>query len=167
MSHPLPSASPPPATGRYLTFGLGTARYGLPLEVVQETIATPPVTRLPGMGHGIKGVFNLRGRVVPVIDLRERLGLIPGASDGNAFIVVLRSPLNHDALPLGILADEMPRVLAVEEQDVDPAPPLGVPGETALFEGITRSEGEVVVLLNRDELLAPHHLDTDPGAPKR
>jgi len=119
------------------------------------------------MGHGIKGVFNLRGRVVPVIDLRERLGLIPGASDGNAFIVVLRSPLNHDALPLGILADEMPRVLAVEEQDVDPAPPLGVPGETALFEGITRSEGEVVVLLNRDELLAPHHLDTDPGAPKR
>ena len=167
MSHPLPSPSPPPAAGRYLIFGLGTARYGLPLEVVQETIAASPVTRLPGMSHGIKGVFNLRGRVVPVIDLRERLGLIPGASDGNGFIIVLRASSDHDGLPLGILADEMPRVLAVEAHDVDAAPPLGVPGETALFEGITRSDGEVVVLLNRDELLAPHHLDAEPGAAKR
>ena len=167
MSHPLPSASYPATAGRYLAFGLGTARYALPLEVVQETIATPPVTRLPGMDHGIKGVFNLRGRVVPLIDLRERLGLIPSASDPNGFIIVLRSPLNHDALPLGILADEMPRVLAVKAEDVDTAPPMGVAGETTLFEGITRSAGEVVVLLNRDELLAPHHLAPPSGAPKQ
>jgi purine-binding chemotaxis protein CheW len=152
---------PPDLSERqYLRFALADGAYAVPIDAVREILELAPITPLPQMPPFVRGVMNLRGAVVPVIDLAARYGL-PVASVGRrSCIVVVDVPSPEPSRPgsqvLGLLVDAVHEVLDLDPVDLDAAPALGTRIAPEFIAGITRLRGAMLVILH-----LPHSLDTD------
>jgi purine-binding chemotaxis protein CheW len=138
-----------PATGvsQYLTFRLDGEEYGLEILRVQEIKACSKIIRLPNVPPEIKGVMNLRGSVVPVVDLRIRFGLVDAPQ--TKFSVIIVATVGTKVV--GFLVDAVSDVLNVS--DIDAAPDFGPGVDTAFLTGIAKAGNRLIYLLNIDRLV--------------
>jgi purine-binding chemotaxis protein CheW len=136
--------------GKYLTFKLGAEEYGLEILKVREIIGMMDITGVPRTPAYIKGVINLRGKVIPVVDLRLKFGMEPTArTDETCTIVVYVGTVE-----MGIVVDKVSEVLDIPEKDIEEAPSLGKQVSTDYILGIGKSAGRVKILLDIDKVLS-------------
>jgi purine-binding chemotaxis protein CheW len=134
--------------GKYLTFALDREEYGLEVLRVREIIRVLDITRVPHTADHLRGVINLRGKVIPVVDLRVRFGLPPSAEDERACIIVV------DVGTLtGIIVDEVREVNDIPGQDIEPPPEFGAAIDTRCLLGMGKVDDAIKILLDIEEVL--------------
>lgn len=147
-------ATPPgKRAGKYLVFRLDGEDYAFPVLRVQEIIRWTVVTRVPRMPDFVRGVINLRGKVVPVIDLHARFGLAPVAVTPRTCIIVLQVQRDTGLLLSGVVVDEATEVAEVAPEEILPPPEFGSRISTAFIAGVGRVSGQGILLLNVDKIL--------------
>ncbi len=141
---------------QYLTFALGAEEYGVAILNVQEIKGFAPVTPIPNAPPHVKGVMNLRGTIVPVLDLRLRLGMPPVAYGPFTVIVVL----SVGGRIVGAIVDSVSDVLTIADAEVQQTPTFGAAVDVRLIAGIAQADAKLVVLLDVEALL--RHEDLAP-----
>jgi purine-binding chemotaxis protein CheW len=149
--------------GKYLTFGLGDEVYGLEILKVQEIIGLMRVTRVPGLPDVIRGVVNLRGKVIPVIDLRRKFGMEAKADTERTCIVVVRVVREGQAVTVGLIVDDVREVMAITEGQLEAVPRFGGEAETAFLLGMAKIASRVIMLLDVDQILSTSDLWSLPA----
>lgn len=134
---------------RYLTFRVGNENYGIEICCVTEIVSMQKVTEVPDMPDFVKGVINLRGQVIPVIDVRTRFGLPVQEYDDRTCSIVV----NLETMIVGLIVDSVDEVLFIPEANVSPAPMMGDSDECNYINGMGRVEGGVKILLDVRKLL--------------
>ena len=132
-----------------VSFHVGAEEFGLNILRVQEIIRLPQVTRVPNSPHFVKGVINLRGKVIPVIGMRKRLGLEEQPEDKQTRIMVVET----QGAVLGFIVDSVSEVLRITSELVDPPPRLGK-AEREYVSGVGKLDNRLVILLDVDRLVA-------------
>lgn len=150
----VPLVPEPSAPQQYLTFELNARRYALDGLCVREIIEYPQLTRVPMAATCIHGVINLRGAVVPVIDLGLRFGQGPSHIDKRTCIIIVEVTDDEDAHVLGIIVDAVSEVLEVAASQIRPAPAFGNPVRADFIHGMVRQGDEFIVLLTIENTLA-------------
>jgi purine-binding chemotaxis protein CheW len=138
---------------QYLTFHVGGEQCAVPVARVAEIVEHQPVTRVPSAGRFILGVFNLRGNVVPAIDLAARLGLQSGRATARSCLVLLHGPGNASVPLAGVLTDQVSEIVGLLDAEVEPVPALGCALPRALLTGVARIGGGFAWLLDLDRVL--------------
>lgn len=139
--------------GKYLTFTLAGEDYGLEILKVREIIGMLDITAIPRTPDYIKGVINLRGRVIPVIDLRARFGL-PATEYGERtciIVVDIKSPMGP--VQAGVVVDSVSEVLNINGGDIELPPAFGAQIDTGYILGIAKAKGSIKILLDIDKVL--------------
>ncbi|MEW6771585.1 MAG: chemotaxis protein CheW [Bacillota bacterium] len=135
--------------GKFLTFILGEEEYGIEIRHVTEIIGIQSITEVPDMPAHVKGVINLRGKVIPVMDVRLRFGMPERPYDDRTCIVVI----NIDGQAVGLVVDRVSEVLDIPKDDIEP-PPAVKKGEGSRFiQGMGKVGEEVKILLDAHKLL--------------
>jgi purine-binding chemotaxis protein CheW len=144
-----------------LTFSLGLETYGLPVLNVREIIRLCPITPVPRMPDFIKGVINLRGTVIPVLDLRAKFQMAEAVFSERACIIVvqLRSPSGGSTL-IGAIVDTVEEVVQFNESQLEPAPDFGGSPETQFILGLATVSGSVKTLLDPEKVFLAEGLLT-------
>ena len=140
---------------KYLTFHLAGEDYGLDIFFVTEIIGIQKITDVPDMPDFIKGVINLRGKVIPVMDVRIKFNLEPREYDERTCIVVV--DINNTAV--GLVVDEVSEVADIPESQVEPPPNTGKGTSSRYLKGMGKIDDEVKILLNVDKLLFDEELE--------
>lgn len=140
--------------GKYLTFCVGEELYGLEILKVQEIIGLMTVTHVPRTPSFVRGVINLRGRIIPVVDLRSKFDLEPKEDTERTCIVVVQVERDHRSVVMGLLVDEVSEVINVQASQLEPTPSLGADVDTAFLVGLAKVNQKVVMLLDVDRVLA-------------
>jgi purine-binding chemotaxis protein CheW len=144
-----------PIAGKYLTFALAQERYSVPVLKVREIMRLCPVTPVPRMPAYIKGVINLRGKIVPVVDLRERFGLGACEDSERICIVVVQVDSGEGASRLtGMIVDVVEEVSHFQADDLEPPPDFGDAIDARFIVGMAKSKGTVKTVLDIDRLLS-------------
>jgi purine-binding chemotaxis protein CheW len=138
----------------YLTFFIAQIEYAVSLDYVREVIPYDTVTRVPGMPEPVRGVTNLRGSVVPVIDLAIKFALAPIAVTARTCIVLVETEVEGAPMLLGLLTEEVGTVLAVEASDILPPPSFGSPVHTDYLEGMMQLGKAFALVLNVERTLS-------------
>ncbi len=138
---------------QYLTFILGKEEYGIDILRVQEIKGWDAVTTIPNTPEYIKGVINLRGTIVPIIDLREKLLLGNKSYGPTTVVIVLKVESEKGTRIVGIVVDAVSDVYSIGMNDLKPAPDFGGTIGTEFVRGLATVEEKMVILLNIDELL--------------
>lgn len=162
-----PPASEPHARahpGKYLTFRLASETYGLPVLAVREIIRLCPVTQVANMPPHVRGVINLRGRVIPIVDLRVRFGL-PVAEDHDRTCIVVAqvSASTGGFRPYAIVVDGVEEVAAYAEGDIAPAPDFGGAVDTRFITGLARREIGVTTLIDLETIAVTDVMASKPA----
>ncbi|MBK9118744.1 MAG: purine-binding chemotaxis protein CheW [Phycisphaerales bacterium] len=139
--------------GKYLTFCLASEEYGLEILKVREIIGIMDITSMPQMPCFVKGVINLRGKVIPVIDLRLKFGLEPAEYTEQTCIVVVDC-----GTLVGVIVDTVQEVLDIQSSQIDPPPPLGATVDTTFILGMGKVKDDVKILLDIDRVLGSDDL---------
>src|ERR1044072_8079836 len=139
---------------QYLTFVCAGEEYGVEILCVQEIKGWENVTRVPYTPNYLLGVMNLRGVIVPVIDLRVRFGLPARAMDGSTAGVVVRVSSNRGEKTAGIVVDAVSEVYSVMPDDIKPAPSLGASVDSACVRGLATVDEKMVMLLDMYRLVS-------------
>jgi purine-binding chemotaxis protein CheW len=135
--------------GKYLTFVLAGEEYGLEILKVREIIGMMDITAVPKTPAFVKGVINLRGKVIPVVDLRLKFEMPAAEQTAETCIIVVYL----GELEIGILVDKVSEVLDIVGEDIEEAPSFGVNVDTAFILGIGKSAGRVTILLDISKAL--------------
>ncbi len=138
--------------GKYLTFFLGGEVYGVQILKVQEIIGMERVTGVPNTPHYVRGVINLRGQVIPVIDLRLRFELEAKEDTERTCIVVVQVANGDEMIVMGIIVDEVQEVLEIAAEQLAPPPQLGSDSSDFIL-GIGKIKKAVIMLLDIDKVL--------------
>jgi purine-binding chemotaxis protein CheW len=139
--------------GKYLTFRLANEEYGLEIMKVQEIIGMMPVTQVPRVPDYVRGVINLRGRIIPTVDLRSKFGLDRVPDTDKTCIIVVEIMAAKGKVSVGIIVDEVAEVLDVAENEVDRAPEFGTTLSMDFILGVGIVKGGVKILLDVDKVL--------------
>jgi purine-binding chemotaxis protein CheW len=139
--------------GKYLTFFLAGEEYGLEILKVSEIIGMQPITRVPRMPEFVRGVINLRGKVIPITDLRRKFGMDADGQEDSCIIVV-----QMKGVQTGIVVDRVSEVVAIAEADIEDAPSFGAGIRTEFLLGIGKAGGRVKLLLDIDKVLVTTEL---------
>jgi len=141
-------------TGKYLTFTLYKEEYGIGILKVKEIIGMMNITSIPRTPSFIKGVINLRGKVIPVIDLRLKfdMGEIPYTDRTCIIVVEIKS--ESGTILIGIVVDAVSEVLNIQENEIEETPAFGTQLNTDYILGMAKTQGSVKILLNIDKVLS-------------
>jgi purine-binding chemotaxis protein CheW len=147
---------------QFVGFRIGDEDYAIAITKIQEIILMKPITRLPHVPDAIEGLINLRGNVIPVVNLRKRFGLPAREFDDETRTVVVNT---HDKT-VGCVVDEVTQVMRVAADQIQPVP-LSVSGASRRFiSGIARLEERLLIILDIDRLFDPNELEleAEPGS---
>ena len=147
------------ARTQYLSFRLKEETYGIDVRAIREILELPDITAIPKMPTYFKGVINLRGKVVPVIDLRQKLEMEHAENTENTCIVVLDLTVENEVVFIGILVDEVEEVLELDIAAIEPAPSIGSKMNVDFLEGIGKSGDSFLMILNYEKLLSIDDLE--------
>lgn len=143
-----------PAASQYLTFMLGSDVFAMDIRTVREIIQYGTMTTVPLMPSFVRGVINLRGAVVPVIDLQARFGQPPAAVGRRTCIVVFDAVRQGERLELGLLVDAVSEVVDIPTSQIEPPPSFGTSVRREFIHGMAKAaEGRFIVLLEPDKAL--------------
>ncbi len=134
---------------KYLTFHLAGEDYGVDIQYVIEIIGIQSITDVPDMPAYIRGVINLRGKVVPIMDVRARFGIEDRSYDDRTCIIVV----NIDTTEVGLVVDEVSEVADIPENNVEPAPRTSKNSEDGYIKGMGKINNDVKILLDIHKLL--------------
>ncbi len=157
-ARPLESQGLPAREDKYLTFVLAGEEYGLEILKVREIIGMQDITAIPQTPAYIKGVTNLRGRVIPVIDLRLKFGLPPKTYDERTCIIVAEVKGEQGPMLIGAVVDEVSEVLQMGTEDVEPAPSFEGGLQRSYILGLAKAKGGIKILLDIDAILSATEL---------
>ncbi len=145
--------------GKYLTFELGGEEYGLEILKVKEIIGIMNITSVPQTPEYVKGVINLRGKVIPVIDLRLKFGMEPlEYNERTCIIVVDIVGRSGNRIIMGIVVDSVSEVLNVKGDEIEDAPTFGARLNTRYISGMAKIEGGVKIMLDIDRVLSDEEI---------
>ncbi len=144
--------------GKYLTFSLAEEDYGIGILKIKEIIGMMPITLVPQTPEHVKGVINLRGKVIPVIDLRLRFGMESIEYDERTCIIVVEIKGQAVTVQIGIVVDSVSEVLNIKGEDVEETPTFGTSLNTDFILGMAKMEGGVKILLDIDEVLSTEEI---------
>jgi purine-binding chemotaxis protein CheW len=139
--------------GKYLTFSLSREEYGIGILTVKEIIGMMTITPVPQTPEFVKGVINLRGKVIPVVDLRLRFGMESSAYSERTCIIVVETSGETGPVHMGIVVDAVSEVLNIRATEVEKTPSFGVKLNTDFILGMAKTEGGVKILLDIDKVL--------------
>lgn len=137
--------------GKYLTFKIANESYGIEVLKVREIIKVQPITRVPEMPSFIKGVINLRGKIIPIIDLRSKLGLEETAFTDNTCIIVVN--FKENSTLIGLIVDAVEEVSNIAENEIEPTPRFVSDQNVTCIRGMAKLKGSVKTLLDVDEVI--------------
>jgi len=147
-----------PATTQYLTFLLGDETFSLEIGRVREVLDYTIITRVPRTPEYLQGVINLRGGVVPVVDLRLKFGMPPISVSVNTCIIIVEATVNGDAAVIGLLADSVQEVLEIDRESVSPAPRIGTKLDSGFIKGMGRQNDRFIIILDIDRVFSHDEL---------
>ena len=139
---------------QYLTFKLADEIFGVDVAKVREILELTTITRMPQMPEYVSGVINLRGSVVPVIDLKLKLGMPATARTVNTCIVLVEVRREEETIVLGALADSVQEVYELEPENIEPAPKIGSGINTDFIQGMGKHVRQFMMILDIDRLFA-------------
>jgi len=140
--------------GKYLTFALAQEEYGLEILKVREIIGYMEITALPQTPYYVKGVINLRGQVIPVVDLRAKFGMETAEVTDESCIIVVEIDQGSRSFSTGMVVDHVQEVLDIAGQDIEEAPQFGSSVDTNFILGMGKIGDAVKILLDIDRVLA-------------
>ena len=139
--------------GKYLTFTLAEEEYGIGILKVKEIIGIMAITTVPQTPEYMKGVINLRGKVIPVLDLRLKFNMHHKEYDERTCIIVVEVQGQTAPVQVGMVVDSVSEVLNVAAGEIEPPPSLGSSSETENILGMAKVKGEVKILLDVDRVV--------------
>lgn len=140
--------------GKYLTFMLSNEEYGLEILKVREIIGVMDITSVPQTPNFIKGVINLRGKVIPVVDLRLKFGMPEAEYTKETCTIVV----DVQGMLMGIVVDTVSEVMNIAESDIEPPPTFGSEIKTTFILGMGKVKGKVKILLDIDKIMSAEEL---------
>ncbi len=140
--------------GKYLIFAMGSELYGMEIRYITEIIGIQPITEVPGMPEYIKGISNLRGKIIPVMDARRRFKKDVREYDVRTCIIVL----NTKNIFVGLVVDSVAEVLTIQDEDISPPPNISNGGQ--YIKGIGKTGSSIKLLLDCQKLLTDDEWDT-------
>lgn len=146
--------------GKYLTFNLAEEEYALEIIKVQEIIGLMPITHVPRVPAYMRGVINLRGRIIPTIELRAKFELEPVADTDRTCIIVVEVETAKGKVNVGIIVDQVAEVMDVAANEIDHPPEFGTNLHTDFILGVAIVRGEVKILLDIDKVLTTAEVQT-------
>jgi purine-binding chemotaxis protein CheW len=153
------SVTGPAREGKYLTFTLAEEDYGIGILKIREIIGILPITSVPQTPEFVKGVINLRGKVIPVVDLRLRFGMERIEYNERTCIIVVEITGQAGTVQLGIVVDAVSEVLNIKAEDIVETPTFGTKLNTEYILGMAKMEGGVKILLDIDQVLSGEEID--------
>ena len=138
-----------------VVFEVGSEQFGVEIASVESIIKIQPITQLPHVSSFVEGVTNLRGKVLPVIDLRKRFGLDSREADKNSRIIVVSMDQNE----VGMIVDSVSEVLTVPEGAVEAAPAIATSVDSAFITGIAKLDTRLVILLDLRKVLSAREVE--------
>jgi purine-binding chemotaxis protein CheW len=154
---PAAPVSSPPGTdtraGKYLAFHLNGEEFAIQVEKVREIMGVLDITTVPGTPAHIKGVLNLRGKVIPVIDLRLKFGMPALEYNARTCIVVVQIAGAQGPMLMGVVVDSVAEVLQATAADIEDTPSFGQEVQVAYVLGLAKIKGEVKILLDIDQIM--------------
>ena len=140
--------------GKYLTFSLAGEEYGIGILKIKEIIGMMPITSVPQTPDFVKGVINLRGKVIPVIDLRLRFGMEEIDYTERTCIIVVENESPSGMVQIGSVVDAVSEVLNIKGEEIEDTPTFGAKLDTEYILGMAKMEGGVKILLDIDKVLS-------------
>jgi len=150
--------------GKYLTVQLAAEAYGIAVLKVREIIRMQKITPVPQMPEFVKGVINLRGRVIPVIDLRVKFGLEAQFTERTCIVVVQVRLANDSVVQMGLIVDSVEEVVHVPATEIELTPEFGTRVDTTYLLGMAKVKGDVKTLLDIDRVVAPETMQSIAAA---
>ena len=145
--------------GKYLTFSMAHEEYGIGILKIKEIIGMMPITSVPQTPDFIKGVINLRGKVIPVMDLRLRFGMDTIDYTERTCIIVVEIEGMAGTVQIGIVVDSVSEVLNIRGQEIEETPAFGTKLNTEYILGMAKMEGGVKILLDIDQVLSQQEVE--------
>ena len=146
-------------TGKYLTFTLNEEEYGIGILKVKEIIGMMAITSVPRTPEFVKGVINLRGKVIPVMDLRLKFAMGEIPYNDRTCIIVVEIDSQDSTVLIGIVVDAVSEVLNIAEDEIEEAPTFGSKLDTDYILGMAKMEGGVKILLDIDRVLSAKEIE--------
>ena len=140
--------------GKYLGFTLADESYGIPVVKVREIIGMMPINSVPNVPDFVKGIINLRDKVIPVIDLRLKFQMEACEYTERTCIIVVEIMLDEKIVYCGIIVDTVSEVLDVTEENIEETPSFGSKFDTSFILGIAKVNSNVKILLNIDDIFS-------------
>ncbi len=147
-------------TSQYLTFKLDEEIYALDITQVREVLDFTDVTKVPRMPEFMRGVINLRGGVVPVVDLRLKFGICQTEKTVDTCIIIMEINLEGEATLLGAMADSVQEVMDLEPEEIEPPPKIGTRLKTEFITGMGKKNNEFIIILDIDRVFSVGELIT-------
>jgi purine-binding chemotaxis protein CheW len=144
--------------GKYLTLTLADEEYGIRIRKIKEIIGMMPITSVPQTPAYVKGVINLRGRVIPIVDLRIRFGMPITDYTERTCIIVVEIAGQSSTVMMGIVVDSVSEVLNIKGEEIGDTPTFGTKLNTDYILGMAKMEGRVKILLDIDKVLTGQEL---------
>jgi purine-binding chemotaxis protein CheW len=141
-------------THTYLTFKLGNEHFASSVNNVLNILELVPITKVPKAPGYMKGVINLRGAVLPVIDTRIKFGMEPTVENANTAILVLSIQADGHEIKLGAMVDSVDEVIELEPHQIQPAPTIGTKYNTDFIEGMAQKNQGFIMILNMDKVFS-------------
>jgi purine-binding chemotaxis protein CheW len=153
-------------TTQYLTFKLGDEVFALDITKVREVLDFTTVTKVPRTPEFMRGVINLRGSVVPVVDLRLKFGMSKTENGVNTCVIITEVSVDGDTTILGALSDSVQEVLDLEQGSIAPAPKIGTKLRTDFIKGMGKRDDRFIIILDIDKVFSADELSLVQGGEK-
>ncbi len=140
--------------GKYLTFSMAGEEYGIGILKIKEIIGMMAITTVPQTPEFVKGVINLRGKVIPIVDLRARFGMDTIDYNERTCIIVVEIEGSAGTVMIGTVVDAVSEVLNIKEEEIEDTPTFGTTLDTDYILGMAKMEGGVKILLDIDQVLS-------------
>lgn len=145
-------------TTQFLTFKLDTEVFALDISKVREVLDFTSITKVPRTPEFMRGVINLRGSVVPVVDLRLKFGMAKTEKSVNTCIIIVEVTVDDETTILGALADSVQEVLDLEPDHIEPAPKIGTRLNTEFIKGMGKRDSNFIIILDIDKVFSTSEL---------
>jgi purine-binding chemotaxis protein CheW len=145
--------------GKYLIFRLGAEEFGISVLQAREILSLQEITAVPNTPEHIKGVINLRGKIIPVVELRRKFNMDPAEYSSNTCIIVAQVNRGTESMQIGMVVDSVCEVATLHAGEIEDAPDFGEQVETPWLMGIARKKNGVRILLHVDQVLSATELN--------
>ncbi|MBN2010799.1 chemotaxis protein CheW [candidate division KSB1 bacterium] len=146
-------------TTQYLTFKFDEELYAMEISKVREVLDFTKVTKVPKTPDFMRGVINLRGNVVPVVDLKLKFGMPAIEKSVDTCIIIVELMVDEDETILGVMADSVEEVIELEPKNIEPAPKIGMRLDTAFIKGMGKRDEEFIIILDIDKIFSADDME--------